>query len=214
MTRRDLRPIRLQLELLKPEMILADRGIKSTVVMFGGARIPEPGGEAWAAKNEVQKKNLQANSHYYEEARKFARLCSEYSATTYYREFIVVTGGGRASWRRAIAGLPMWVRRPSVSISYCRMNRPQCLCHAGSLLQLPLFRHPQNAFSDAREGGLRLPGGFGTMDELFEAMTLIQTNRMERMPLILFGKEFWTKAINIEFLAEQGNDFASRYRTL
>lgn len=74
-------------------MILADR-IKSTVVMFGGARIPEPGGEAWAAKNEVQKKNLEANAHYYEEARKFARLCSEYSATTYYREFIVVTGGG------------------------------------------------------------------------------------------------------------------------
>lgn len=65
LTRRELRPIRLQLELLKPEMILADRGIKSTVVMFGGARIPEPGGEAWAAKNEVQKKNLEANAHYY-----------------------------------------------------------------------------------------------------------------------------------------------------
>jgi predicted Rossmann-fold nucleotide-binding protein len=94
MTRRDMRPVRLQLELLKPELILADRGIKSTVVMFGGARIPEPGGEAWAAKNEVQKKNLEANSRYYEEARKFARICSEYSATTYYREFIVVTGGG------------------------------------------------------------------------------------------------------------------------
>ena len=94
MTRRDVRPIRLQLELLKPELILADRGIKSTVVLFGGARIPEPGGEAWAAKNEVQKKNLEANSRYYEEARKFARICSEYSATTYYREFIVVTGGG------------------------------------------------------------------------------------------------------------------------
>ncbi|TIP69696.1 MAG: 3-isopropylmalate dehydrogenase, partial [Mesorhizobium sp.] len=76
MTRRELRAVRLQLELLKPEMILAERGIGSTVILFGGARIPEPGGEAWAAKNETQKQNLQKNSKYYEEARKFARLCS------------------------------------------------------------------------------------------------------------------------------------------
>ena len=80
MTQRELRPVRLQLELLKPEMILAERGIRSTVILFGGARIPEPGGEAWAAKNEVQKKNLEANSRYYEEARAFARLCSQHSA--------------------------------------------------------------------------------------------------------------------------------------
>src|SRR5690606_20968925 len=94
MTQRELRAVRLQLELLKPEMTLTERGIRSTVVLFGGARIPEPGGDAWAAKNETQKKNLLANAKYYEEARKFARLCSEYSATTYYREYVVVTGGG------------------------------------------------------------------------------------------------------------------------
>jgi len=94
MTRRELRAVRLQLELLKPEMILAERGIRSTVVIFGGARLPEPGGEAWAAKNEVQKANLEANSRFYEEARKFSRLCSQHSAASYYREFVVVTGGG------------------------------------------------------------------------------------------------------------------------
>ncbi|TIT89086.1 MAG: 3-isopropylmalate dehydrogenase, partial [Mesorhizobium sp.] len=94
MTRRELRAVRLQLELLKPEMILAERGIQSTVILFGGARIPEPGGEAWAAKNETQKQNLELNSRYYEEARKFARLCSQHSASSYYREFVVVTGGG------------------------------------------------------------------------------------------------------------------------
>ncbi len=94
MTKRELRAVRLQLELLKPEMALTERGIRSTVVLFGGARIPEPGGEAWAAKNEVQKKNLEANSRYYAEARKFAQLCSVYSATTYNREFVIVTGGG------------------------------------------------------------------------------------------------------------------------
>ena len=94
MTSEELRPVRLQLELLKPEMRLEAAGIESTVVMFGGARIPEPGGEAWAAKNEIQKKNLEANSWVYEEARKFAQIASRYSATTDYSEMVVVTGGG------------------------------------------------------------------------------------------------------------------------
>ncbi len=75
--REELRPIRLQLELLKVEMMLTERGIKSTVVMFGGARIPAPGQSAWAARNDMQRANLEAASIYYDEARKFARLCSE-----------------------------------------------------------------------------------------------------------------------------------------
>jgi hypothetical protein len=94
LTSEHLRPVRLQLELLKPELLLSEAGIESTVVLFGGARIPEPGGEAWAAKNEIQKKNLEANSKFYEEAREFARISSRYSATTDYKEMVVVTGGG------------------------------------------------------------------------------------------------------------------------
>ncbi len=92
--RRELRPVRLQLELLKAGMILDEAGIRSTVVLFGGARIPEPGRPAWAAKNETQRQNLEAASVYYDEARKFARLCSQYSAEYEHREFVVVTGGG------------------------------------------------------------------------------------------------------------------------
>src|SRR5690606_27631975 len=94
MTRRELRPVRLQRALMQADMALTERGIRSTVIIFGGGRIPEPGGEAWAAKNETQRKNLLANSHYYDEAREFARLCSQHSAQSYYREFVVVTGGG------------------------------------------------------------------------------------------------------------------------
>jgi len=90
--REELRPVRLQLELLKPEMILSERGVESTVVLFGGARIPEPGKAAWAAKNETQKKNLEANAKYYTEAREFASLASLYSATTYNKEMVVTTG--------------------------------------------------------------------------------------------------------------------------
>ena len=86
--------MRLQLELLKPEMLLAERGIKSTVVMFGGARIREPGTDPWAARNEVQRKNLAGAARYYDEARKFARICSQYSNQTGNQDFVVVTGGG------------------------------------------------------------------------------------------------------------------------
>ena len=94
MTRRELRAVRLQLELLKPEMILAERGIRSTVILFGGARLPEPGGEAWAAKNETQKKNLEAASRYYDEARRFAQYASLTSKALDFQDFVVVTGGG------------------------------------------------------------------------------------------------------------------------
>ncbi|SPU63255.1 Rossmann fold nucleotide-binding protein [Brucella melitensis] len=139
-------------------MILADRGIKSTVVMFGGARIPEPGGEAWAAKNEVQKKNLQANSHYYEEARKFRGSARNFRKPPITGEFIVVTGGAGRHGGGQSRGLPMWVRRPSVSISYCRMNRPPMpMSRRISCFNFHYFAIRQNAFSDAREGGLRLP---------------------------------------------------------
>ncbi|OPB30433.1 hypothetical protein [Bartonella sp. WD12.1] len=92
MIRPELRSQRLGLEFLKPEMVFQECGIQSTVVLFGGARIPEFGQEAWAAKNQQQKNNLQNMSHYYDEAREFARLCSRYSSTTKYREFVIATG--------------------------------------------------------------------------------------------------------------------------
>eukprot|EP00913_Durusdinium_trenchii_P026976 g25311.t1 len=91
---KELRPVRLQLELLKAEMILAERDIKSTVVLFGGARIPAPGQAPWAAHNETQRNSLQQASIFYEEARKFAALCGEHSKAFDHREYVVVTGGG------------------------------------------------------------------------------------------------------------------------
>ena len=96
--REELRPVRLQLELLKPEMILTEAGIRSTVVMFGGARIPEPGKDPWAAKNETQAKNLTAASRYYDEARNFAKICSTHSLATKGQEFEI----GRASCRERV----------------------------------------------------------------------------------------------------------------
>ncbi|TWG97473.1 hypothetical protein L598_002000000370 [Mesorhizobium sp. J18] len=205
LTRRELRPVRLQLELLKPEMILAERGIRSTVIMFGGARIPEPGGEAWAAKNETQKKNLEANSRYYEEARRFARLCSEHSATAYYREFVVVTGGGPGVMEAGNRGAAD-CGAPSIGLNIVLPHEqaPNLYVTPELCFNFHYFAVRKMHFMMRAKAVAVFPGGFGTMDELFETLTLIQTGRMERVPVTLFGKEFWQRAINLQFLAEQG----------
>ena len=205
MTRRELRPVRLQLELLKPEMILAERGIRSTVVLFGGARLPEPGGEAWAAKNETQKKNLESNSRYYEEARKFARLCSEHSRRSYYREYVIVTGGGPGVMEAGNRGADD-VGAPSIGLNIVLPHEqaPNAYVTPELCFNFHYFAIRKMHFVMRAKAVAVFPGGFGTLDEFFETLTLIQTGRMERVPVILFGKEFWQRAINLDFLAEQG----------
>ena len=205
MTRRELRAVRLQLELLKPEMVLAERGIRSTVVLFGGARIPEPGGDAWAAKNETQKKNLLANARYYEEARYFARLCSEYSASTYYREFVVVTGGGPGVMEAGNRGASD-CGAPSIGLNIVLPHEqaPNGYVTPELCFNFHYFAIRKMHFIMRAKAVAVFPGGFGTMDEFFETLTLIQTGRMERVPVILFGKEFWKRAVDLDYLAEQG----------
>ena len=205
MTRRELRPVRLQLELMKPEMTLAERGIRSTVILFGGARIPEPGGAAWAAKNETQKKNLLANSRYYETARRFARLCSQHSAQSDYREFVVVTGGGPGVMEAGNRGAAD-CGAPSIGFNIVLPHEqaPNLYVTPELCFNFHYFAIRKMHFIMRAKAVAVFPGGFGTMDELFETLTLIQTGRMERVPVLLFGKEFWDRAIDIDFLVEQG----------
>jgi len=205
MTRRELRAVRLQLELLKPEMILAERGIRSTVVMFGGARLPEPGGEAWAAKDERQKRNLEENSKYYAEARKFARLCSQHSAASYFREYVVVTGGGPGVMEAGNRGADD-VGAPSIGLNIVLPHEqaPNAYVTPELCFNFHYFAIRKMHFVMRAKAVAVFPGGFGTMDEFFETLTLIQTGRMERVPVILFGEQFWRRAIDLDFLAEQG----------
>jgi uncharacterized protein (TIGR00730 family) len=205
MTQRDLRPVRLQLELLKPEMTLAERGIRSTVVMFGGARLPEPGGEAWAAKNETQKENLLKNAKYYDEARKFAQLCSKQSATSYYREFVVVTGGGPGVMEAGNRGASD-VGAPSIGLNIVLPHEqaPNLYVTPDLCFNFHYFAIRKMHFVMRAKAVVVFPGGFGTLDEFFETLTLIQTGRMERVPVILFGRDFWRHAVNLDYLAEQG----------
>ncbi|WP_208435553.1 LOG family protein [Bartonella phoceensis] len=205
MMRPELRSQRIGLEFLKPELTLQEYGIQSTVVLFGGARIPAPEQEAWAAKNETQKKNLHSMSHYYDEAREFARLCSRYSATTEYREFVIVTGGGpgimEAGNRGAIdadaptIGLNIVLPHEQEPNSYVTPH----LCFNFHYLGMRKMHFLMRAKALAV-----FPGGFGTLDELFETLTLIQTGRMKQVPILLFGKEFWNKVVNFDYLSAQG----------
>ena len=205
MTQRDLRPVRLQLELLKPEMTLTERGIISTVVMFGGARLPEPGGDAWAAKNETQRKNLLKNSKYYEEARRFAQLCSEQSAESYYREFVVVTGGGPGVMEAGNRGAAD-VGAPSIGLNIVLPHEqaPNLYVTPDLCFNFHYFAIRKMHFVMRAKAVAVFPGGFGTLDEFFETLTLIQTGRMERVPVILFGKDFWSHAFDLDYLADQG----------
>ena len=205
MLKRELRPVRLQLELLKPDMILDERGIVSTVVMFGGARIPEPGGEPWAAKNAHQAERLTANSKYYEEARKFARTVSSYSAQTLHREFVVCTGGGPGVMEAGSRGAAD-VGAPSIGLNIVLPHEqaPNEYVTPELCFNFHYFAIRKMHFLMRAKAVTAFPGGFGTMDELFESLTLMQTGRMEKMPIILFGSEFWHHAVNLDFLAAEG----------
>ncbi len=205
LTSEALRPIRLQLELLKPELILQEQGIESTVILFGGARIPEPGGEAWAAKNETQKRNLEANSKFYEEAREFARICSRYSQTTEYKEMVVTTGGGPGVMEAGNRGAQD-EGAPTVGLNIVLPHEqaPNEYVTPELCFNFHYFAIRKMHFLMRAKAIAVFPGGFGTMDEMFEALTLIQTDRMAPVPFLLFGKDFWSKVINLDELADQG----------
>ncbi|EJF85093.1 TIGR00730 family protein [Cardidatus Bartonella washoeensis 085-0475] len=205
MMRPELRSQRIGLEFLKPEIALQECNIQSTVVLFGGARIPEAGQTAWAAKDETQKKNLHAMSHYYDKARKFARLCSRYSATTEYREFVVVTGGGPGimeAGNRGAADIGAPTIGLNVVLPHEQKPNPYVtphLCFNFHYLGLRKMHFLVRAKALAI-----FPGGFGTLDELFETLTLMQTGRMKKVPILMFGKEFWNNVVNFDYLSAQG----------
>ncbi|MCV3766955.1 LOG family protein [Rhizobium sp. TRM95796] len=203
--REELRPVRLQLELLKVEMMLTEYGIRSTVVMFGGARIPAPGQKAWAAKNAGQKANLEAASVFYEEARKFARLCSEWSAGHDYKEYVVVTGGGPGVMEAGNRGADD-VGAPSIGLNIVLPHEqaPNPYVTPELSFNFHYFAIRKMHFLMRAKAVTVFPGGFGTLDELFETITLMQTGRMAKVPLILFGEQFWRRVVDFDALAEFG----------
>ena len=200
LTREELRPIRLQLELLKPQMIMDERGIKSTVVMFGGARIPAP-----EDRDQAQTETLANLSHYYEEARRFARAMTERSVATYGREWVITTGGGPGVMEAGNRGADeAGGQSIGLNIVLPHEQAPNTYVTPDLSFNFHYFAIRKMHFLMRARAIVVFPGGFGTMDEMFESLTLIQTGRMKQIPFLLFGREWWEKVVNWNHLAEAG----------
>ena len=198
--RDELRSVRLQLELLKPELIMDERGIESTIVLFGGARIPEP-----ANKSSARTKTLADLSKYYDQAREFARVMTEKSMKSYGKEDVIVTGGGPGVMEAGNRGA-MDAGGASIGLNIVLPHEqaPNEYVTPDLCFNFHYFAIRKIHFLMRAKAICVFPGGFGTLDETFEALTLIQTGRMQRVPVLLFGRQFWENIINWNALSEAG----------
>ncbi len=198
--RDELRPVRFQLELLKPEMLMAEAGIESTIVLFGGARIPDP-----AHKDQARTETLAGLSAFYEEAREFARIMTERSLASGNRKDVVVTGGGPGVMEAGNRGA---VEAGGVSIGLNIVlpheQAPNTYVTPELCFNFHYFGLRKMHFLMRARAVAVFPGGFGTLDELFETLTLVQTGRMEQVPILLFGRKFWESIVNWDALADAG----------
>ena len=195
--RDELRPVRLQLELLKPELLLSEFGVESTVVLFGGARIRRPGEGGSKVQADL--------ARFYEEARSFARQMTERSKANGHREDVIVTGGGPGVMEAGNRGA---AEAGGVSIGLNIVlpheQAPNEYVTPELCFNFHYFGIRKMHFLMRASAIAVFPGGFGTLDELFESLTLIQTGRMQRVPVLLFGEVFWRKVVNWEALVEAG----------
>ncbi|PIE14111.1 MAG: lysine decarboxylase [Rhodobacterales bacterium] len=198
--RDELRPVRLQLELLKPLMMLDEKGIESTIVMFGGARIPEP-----AKKQTARTQTLADLSSFYDEAREFARLMTLKSLESGGHRNVVVTGGGPGVMEAGNRGAQdAGGASIGLNIVLPHEQAPNEYVTPDLCFNFHYFAIRKMHFLMRARAITIFPGGFGTLDELFESLTLIQTGRMKRVPFLLFGRDFWTRIINWDALSDAG----------
>ncbi|ALE15616.1 hypothetical protein AMC99_00301 [Altererythrobacter epoxidivorans] len=212
--RDELRPVRFQLELLKPEMLLDEARIGSTFVMYGSARIPSPEeaeARVEASKNEGEyeqkvAQNLAAKAKYYDEAYKLARMVSEKSIIENgERQFVVTTGGGPSIMEAGNRGASdAGAESIGLNIVLPHEQAPNTYVTPYLSFQFHYFALRKMHFLLRARAVAVFPGGFGTFDEFFELLTLIQTGKMKRIPILLFGKDFWNRVIDFEAFAEEG----------
>ena len=210
--REDLRPVRFQLELLKPELLLNEANIGSTFVFYGSARIPAPemaDALVAAATNPEQEKiaeRLKAKSHYYEVARDLARLASRCGTDSEgNRHFVVCSGGGPSVMEAANRGA--WEEGKDtigLNIVLPHEQLPNRYVTPDLSFQFHYFALRKMHFLLRARAVAVFPGGYGTFDEMFELLTLIQTGKVRPLPILLFGRDFWTRMINFEGLVEEG----------
>ncbi len=218
----ELRPVRLQLELYKPELALEEANVKSTIVLFGGTQIVEKSqAEARlerakqklaADPNNVQFKRavernerLLAKSPYYDAARKFAQIVSVDNQSYDCRDYVIVTGGGPGIMEAGNRGAAdVDCKSIGLNIRLPAEQAPNAYITPELCFQFRYFALRKMHFVLRAKALVVFPGGFGTLDELFEVLTLRQTNRVQPIPIILFGREYWDHVIDFQFLADEG----------
>ena len=193
----ELRGVRMQLEMTKPEMVMDAMGIESTVVLFGGARVPPP-----ERAHEARTDTLRGLSRYYEEARRFAAMLTEKGEPG---QFVPVTGGGPGVMEAGNRGaMEAGGRSIGLGIVLPHEQAPNLYVTPELCFNFHYFATRKMQFLIRARAVAVFPGGYGTLDELFETLTLIQTGRMERVPVLLFGRAFWERIIDFEALADAG----------
>ena len=220
--RDDLRAVRLQLEWLKPDILQAERNINATVVIFGGSRFAErrdaegaldkartaldqnPANTALQSGYRVAERIVK-NSRYYEEARGLARLIVDGTANMPGGSYSVVTGGGPGLMEAANRGAyEAGGKSIGLNIVLPKEQHPNPYISQDLCFQFHYFAIRKMHFLKRARALVACPGGFGTLDELFETLTLIQTGKVDSMPVILLGREYWSKTINFEHLVDEG----------
>jgi len=211
--REELRPVRMQLELLKPEMVQSEHGIRSTIVIFGSARIVPPhqaferleaaraGGDALSIKRAEM---AVAMSRYYDEAQRFAAIVTKKSRELESPVY-VVTGGGPGIMEAGNRGAhESGGKSIGLNIVLPHEQAPNPYITPELCFQFHYFALRKMHFVMRSIALVCFPGGFGTLDELFETMTLTQTGKSRKRPILLFGREFWSRLIDFDWLIETG----------
>nr|CBA26585.1 hypothetical protein Csp_E36730 [Curvibacter putative symbiont of Hydra magnipapillata] len=213
--RRETRGIRIQLEMLKPDLDQAAQGVDNTVVVFGSARFPSPeDAEAFAQAAEasgdaqqiaLSKRHLR-NAKHYDNARLFARLVAGHSARKPREErLFICTGGGPGIMEAANRGAhEMGALTPGLNITLPHEQRANPYVTPSLSFKFHYFATRKMHFMMRAKALVAFPGGFGTLDELFEVITLVQTKKAKPVPIILFGTDYWKRLINIDVLVEEG----------
>ena len=210
--REELRPVRFQLELLKTDMLLEEAGIGSTLVCYGSARIPSPEmaqaarDSATTPERQAVVERLIANSKYYDEARNLARIASACGIVEKgMRHFVVCSGGGPSIMEAANRGADdVGAESIGLNIVLPHEQAPNSYVTPHLSFQFHYFALRKMHFLLRARAVAVFPGGFGTLDEFMELLTLVQTGKMKPVPILLFGKAFWSRIINFEAMAEEG----------
>ena len=220
--RPELRPIRVQLELLKPEMTFFEEGIHSTVVVFGGTQVADKEDaeerlqqarkalqqspdDAACQRRVARAERIVAKSRYYDDAREFGRLVSSTCQTGDVCDYVVMTGGGPGIMEAANRGAyEAEAKSIGLNITLPEEQHPNPYITPELCFQFHYFALRKLHFLLRAKALVIFPGGFGTLDELFDALTLRQTGRMQDIPIILFGRDYWEQVIDFQFLADEG----------